>query len=241
MLLMHLIRKRVVRPLVDAKNLVVSLAEGNLDANIPRSRHADEVGGMMRALQVLRARIMERNSLAREREELITQLQASSNTDFLTGVWNRRAFYTHAQQQMAVAQRYQRDLAIVMFDIDWFKRINDEYGHLAGDEILRGVAQTVQQLLRKVDVLARYGGEEFIVLLPESDLQNGMAVAQKLREALEQKSFVVDGGQELRVTASFGVAASVGQQALEQLIKLADEALYTAKDQGRNRVEMAVE
>ncbi|MCA1322735.1 diguanylate cyclase [Herbaspirillum sp. alder98] len=236
-LLMVLIRRRVVQPLVNATELVVGLAEGRLERAIPATRYNDEIGGMLGALTVLKERILERNSLAREREALITQLQASSNTDFLTGVLNRRAFFSHGQQQMAVAQRYGRDLSVILFDIDHFKRINDTHGHLAGDAVLRGAAQTALQLLRKVDVLARYGGEEFIILLPESDLQQAVLVAQKLRLALRQQVFDIDGGERVSISASFGVAALMEGRSLEQLVKLADNALYLAKQTGRDRVE----
>ena len=140
---------------------------------------------------------------------------------------------------MSVAQRYRRELAVILFDIDHFKRINDTYGHQAGDAILRGVAQTASGLLRKVDVLARYGGEEFIVLLPEADLVQSASVAEKLRQALELRDFEVDGGMHIKVSASFGVAAICGEQGLELLIRQADQALYRAKKLGRNRVELA--
>ncbi|ADJ63421.1 diguanylate cyclase [Herbaspirillum seropedicae] len=239
--LMVLIRRRVVQPLVLATDLVSGLVEGRLDQEIPQPRYEDEISAMMRALKVLRQRMRERNSLAREREALITQLQTSSNTDFLTGVLNRRAFFTHGQQQMTVAKRYGRELAVVLFDIDHFKQINDSYGHQAGDAILRGVAQSVSQLLRKVDVLARYGGEEFIILLPESSLLQAAAASEKLRAALAAGEFEIDGGRRIRVTASFGVAAENGGPGLEHLIKQADIALYRAKKLGRNRVELAGE
>jgi diguanylate cyclase (GGDEF)-like protein len=239
-LLMYMIRKRVVSPLVTATDLVVGLADGKLGQEIPAARYDDEIGGMMRALRVLKERILERNSLAREREALISQLQTSSNTDFLTGLLNRRAFFSYGEQQMGVAQRYRRNLSVVLFDIDHFKRINDSHGHLSGDAVLRGVAQIAAQLLRKVDVLARYGGEEFIVLLQETDIGKAEAVAQKLRVALEQKEFDVDGGQRIKISASFGVAALSEGHSLEQLIKLADTALYVAKERGRNRVEVSV-
>ena len=240
-LLMYLIRRRVVRPLVTATDLVVGLADGKLDREIPAARYNDEIGGMMGALRVLKERILERNSLAREREALISQLQTSSNTDFLTGVLNRRAFFAYGEQQMNAAQRYRRKLSVVLFDIDHFKRINDSYGHLSGDAVLRGVTQTASQLLRKVDVLARYGGEEFIVLLQETDIDMAEMVAQKLRAVLEQREFDVDGGQRIKVSASFGVAALRDGQSLEQLIKQADIALYVAKQHGRNRVEVSRE
>ncbi|BEV15000.1 diguanylate cyclase [Herbaspirillum sp. DW155] len=238
-LLVVLIGRRVVRPLVEATDLVAGLVEGRLEQEIPEARHQDEIGAMMRALHVLKQRMVERNSLAREREALITQLQASSNTDFLTGVLNRRAFYAHAEQQLGMAERYGRGLSVVLFDIDHFKRINDSHGHQAGDAILIGVAQCVAQLLRKVDVLARYGGEEFVILLPESDLAQAGAVADKLCAALAERVFETECDRQIRVTASFGVATHVAGEALDKLTRRADVALYRAKRLGRNRVVLA--
>jgi diguanylate cyclase (GGDEF)-like protein len=238
-LLLYLVRQRVLQPVLKATQLVVGLAEGNHDAPIPQARHKDEIGDMLRALHVLKARSLERISLAAERETLIQQLQLSSNTDFLTGVLNRRAFFAHSEQQLAIAQRYGRNLALVLLDIDHFKRFNDNYGHLVGDDILRNAVQKIAQLLRKMDVFARYGGEEFIILLPESDLQQGMAVAEKLRVMLAAQAFALEDGRELGITASFGVSALGAGESLDQLIRQADEALYSAKGKGRNRVERA--
>ncbi|MCW5299833.1 GGDEF domain-containing protein [Herbaspirillum lusitanum] len=238
-LLLYLVRQRVLRPVLKATQLVVGLAEGNHDAPIPQARHKDEIGDMLRALHVLKARSLERISLAGERETLIEQLQLSSNTDFLTGVLNRRAFFAHSEQQLAIAQRYGRNLALVLLDIDHFKRFNDNYGHLVGDDILRNAVQKIAQLLRKMDVFARYGGEEFIILLPEADLEQGIAVAEKLRVMLATQAFALDDGREIGITASFGVTALGAGESLDQLIRQADEALYAAKHKGRNRVERA--
>ncbi|WP_343650574.1 GGDEF domain-containing protein [Herbaspirillum sp.] len=238
-LLVVLIRRRVVQPLVRATDLVAGLVEGKLEQEIPETRHRDEIAGMMRALRVLKQRMRERTSLAAEREALITQLQTSSNTDFLTGILNRRAFFAQAAQQMAVAERYGRPLAVLLFDIDHFKRINDTHGHQAGDLVLRGAAQTAAALLRKVDVLARYGGEEFIILLPESGLEQAGSVAEKLRAVLALTEFDSEQGQRIRFTASFGVAALQCREGLDEMIRRADLALYRAKRSGRNRVELA--
>ena len=238
-LLLYLVRQRVLRPVLKATQLVVGLAEGNHDAPIPQARHKDEIGDMLRALHVLKARSLERISLAGERETLIEQLQLSSNTDFLTGVLNRRAFFAHSEQQLAIAQRYGRNLALVLLDIDHFKRFNDNYGHLVGDDILRNAVQKIAQLLRKMDVFARYGGEEFIILLPEADLEQGIAVAEKLRVMLATQAFALDDGREIGITASFGVSVLGAGESLDQLIRQADEALYAAKHKGRNRVERA--
>ncbi|WP_034292093.1 GGDEF domain-containing protein [Herbaspirillum sp. RV1423] len=237
--LLYLVRQRVLEPVLKATNLVVGLAEDNFDAPIPQARHNDEIGDMLRALHVLKARSLERISLAGERETLIEQLQVSSNTDFLTGVLNRRAFFAHSEQQLAIAQRYKRNLALVLLDIDHFKRINDNYGHNAGDNILRNAVQMISQLLRKMDVLARYGGEEFIILLPEADLGQGVAVAEKLRVMLASRTFAIDDARRIGITASFGVSALAGEESLDHLIRMADEALYVAKNKGRNRVERA--
>ena len=237
--LMYVVRKRVVGPVLFATRLVKQLGDGNLEVKIPPPRHPDEIGRMLQALKVLKHRSIERISLAREREELIAQLQTSSNTDFLTGALNRRAFFSHSEQQLAVAQRYQRKLALILLDIDYFKQINDVHGHIAGDEVLRGVVALVGRLLRKVDIFARYGGEEFILLLPEADLEQGVAVAEKLRLALAAQAFDLGDGQQIQVTASFGVVALVGEESLDQLISLADEALYDAKHRGRNCVMRA--
>jgi len=237
--LMYLVRQRVLAPILRATTLVTGLAVDNLEVEIPQARYQDEIGDMLRALQVLKARSLERISLAGEREMLIQQLQVSSNTDFLTGVLNRRAFFAHSEQQLAVAQRYKRNLALVLLDIDHFKRINDSYGHLAGDSILRNAVQLIAQLLRKVDILARYGGEEFIILLPEADLEQALVVAEKLRATLAGHTIAAEDGTPISITASFGVSALVGAESLDHMIRLADEALYVAKNNGRNQVVRA--
>jgi diguanylate cyclase (GGDEF)-like protein len=215
------------------------LAEERFDAPIPQARYGDEVGDMLRALHVLKARSLERISLAGERETLIRQLRISSNTDFLTGALNRRAFFVHGEQQLAIAQRYQRKLALILLDIDHFKRINDLHGHLVGDNILRHAVERMCQSLREMDMLARYGGEEFIILVPEADLEQGVAVAEKLRLALMSSAFVIDEVQTLTITASFGVSSLLPGEDLDHLISRADVAMYVAKQGGRNHVVRA--
>jgi diguanylate cyclase (GGDEF)-like protein len=113
------------------------------------------------------------------------------------------------------------------------------HGHLAGDEVLRRVVQIAGKALRKMDLFARYGGEEFIILLPETDLDQGLMVAEKLRVELSVGDFSIESGKSIAVTASFGVSAFTDQETLDQLISRADEALYAAKSDGRNRVAVA--
>lgn len=234
--LMYIVHQRVLDPVLKATNIVVGLADDKVDVAIPAARHSDEVSNMLRALHVLKGRSAERICLAHERETLIAQLQHASNTDFLTGVLNRRAFFVQSESHIAIAHRYRRQLALILMDIDHFKQINDMHGHLVGDEVLQGVVRTVVKVLRKVDIFAHYGGEEFIILLPETDLQQGLAVAEKLRVELSIDDFVIDQQSPIAVTASFGVSVLTDQETLDQLIKRADEALYAAKNMGRNRV-----
>lgn len=239
-LLMVLIRRRVVQPLVQATDLVSGLVEGRLDQEIPRTAYEDEISAMMRALKVLRQRMRERNSLAREREALIAQLQMSSNTDFLTGVLNRRAFFTHGQQQMTVAQRYGRELAVVLFDIDHFKQINDTHGHIVGDAVLRQLSLELRRSLRENDLAGRYGGDEFCVILPKMPLEKAAEVMERIRETFS--NYRNPQIPELRVSLSIGLAGfqpSFTDAAM--WLNAADRALYTAKDTGRNRVNVSDE
>ncbi|SDX74730.1 diguanylate cyclase (GGDEF) domain-containing protein [Collimonas sp. OK242] len=241
MLLMRVIRQRVLRPILDATDLFTSLAEERLSTAIPVSRHDDEIGAMMRAIHVLKAHSLAKVRLEQQREELIAQLQTLSDTDFLTGLLNRRAFFSQGEQQFGIAQRYRRQLVLILMDVDHFKAVNDRYGHPAGDLVLRGVADLCRRYCRKVDLLARYGGEEFVVLLPEIDLSQALAAAEKLRSAIDACHLQLDDGQIVNVTASFGVAAFDCEavdcdKSLESLIERADQALYQAKHGGRNMV-----
>jgi diguanylate cyclase (GGDEF)-like protein len=235
-LLMRVIRQRVLRPILDATALFVSLADERFNSEIPAPRHDDEIGAMMRAIHVLKARSLEKIRLEKQREEMIAQLQTLSDTDFLTGLLNRRAFFTHGEQQFGIAQRYRRQLTLILMDVDHFKKVNDQHGHKAGDQVLRVVAELCRRHRRKVDLLARYGGEEFLLMLPEIDLSQGLAVAEKLRSAIDARHFRLDDGAMVKVTASFGVAAFEQDHNLENLIVRADGALYQAKNGGRNTV-----
>jgi len=159
--------------------------------------------------------------------------QRLSRTDGLTQIGNRRYFFDLATHEIAEARRYGRGLAIVLIDIDHFKRINDTAGHQTGDEVLRCLAQTTQAHLREVDILGRYGGEEFIALLPGSNAPEAAKVAERIRSSITADCQVQE---RAGVTVSVGVAEFPGHaSALEPLIRCADHALYEAKRGGRNR------
>jgi len=234
--LLYLVRQRVLRPVLQVTDAVVGLAADDIETVIPQALHQDEIGDMLRALDILKTHCLERISRASSRESLIDQLQISSNTDFLTGVLNRRAFFSYAQEQLLAANRYGHKLALILLDIDHFKSINDDYGHLAGDRVLRVVAQMILKSLRKMDVLARYGGEEFVILIPDVDIERAVLIAEKLRMTLNAQSILVEDGREISVTASFGVSMLNGQTDLNEIIRHADDALYEAKHNGRNQV-----
>ena len=166
-----------------------------------------------------------------------------STIDGLTETFNKRYFIDTLERELNRAKRYGRGLSLVLFDIDHFKRVNDTYGHLAGDAVLRELANLVAQNTRRQDTLARYGGEEFAMVLPEVDASGALLLSEKLRQKVEVNGFVFNG-QQLRITISLGIASY--EQALqaqttqglgvEAFIALADARLYEAKQNGRNRV-----
>lgn len=175
-------------------------------------------------------------SIAMQNARIYKELEELATIDDLTGIDNRRQFFTLATREFNRAQRYVRPLTAVMLDLDNFKSINDQYGHIMGDMVLRRVAQTCLSEIREMDVLGRYGGEEFAMLLTETSLNEGALVAERIRERIAQLDFeVVDGS--CQVTASLGVAeldATCLQ--LIDLLDHCDKAMYRAKAQGRNGV-----
>ena len=162
----------------------------------------------------------------------------------LTGLYNRRHFTERLSAELSAAQRHGRPLALLLADIDHFKRVNDEHGHLAGDEVLKTVANVLQGVVRKEDVLARFGGEEFVVLARETPLSGAKTLAERLRRAVERARTSFEG-KDLAVTLSIGVTVSFGLTRFEpgrteqQLLAAADRALYRAKQNGRNTIVAA--
>jgi diguanylate cyclase (GGDEF)-like protein len=156
--------------------------------------------------------------------------------DSLTQTANKRALLDFLDKEFSRARRHQRDLAVVMMDLDHFKRVNDTFGHLMGDFVLREFADLVGKRIRREEMFARYGGEEFCVVLPEMDLEKAKRFAETVRGLVEEHVFVFEGNQ-LRMTCSLGVAVAQEPMAKpEELVALADDNLYRAKNEGRNRV-----
>ena len=159
-------------------------------------------------------------------------------TDELTGLYNRRYIFAHFNEMLARAPESGSDVALMMFDIDHFKSVNDHHGHPVGDEVLRELAGRAVRQVRSVDLVGRIGGEEFVVVMPETSLAGAVVVAERLRAAVAAEPFTVQGGsKKLPVTISVGVAVGGEEgRTLESLLKRADDALYSAKNAGRNRV-----
>ena len=160
------------------------------------------------------------------------RLEEEVHTDVLTGLPNRRLLSHRIAEEMARAERYHRPFAIVLFDLDHFKVVNDRHGHPVGDEVLKAIGPMLQGNLRETDTLGRWGGEEFLVLLPEMDVPAAARMAERMRQVVESGRFA----QGIRLTASFGVARYWRGEPMADLLERVDRALYAAKDAGRNRV-----
>jgi len=171
--------------------------------------------------------------LAREARSLAH----AATVDPLTGLFNRRYFQTRLEEEMERSRRHKLDLALLIIDIDNFKHLNDQLGHLAGDYLLRQVSDVLRRSVRVFDVCTRYGGEEFAILMPGSGLQNGLLVAERIRQRVESASR--EAGPlpaHMRVTVSLGLTVLAEDASPQELIARADRALYRAKAEGKNRV-----
>ena len=175
-----------------------------------------------------------------ERARLFEDVQTLATTDPLTSLFNRRHFFALGEQVIRHARRYNRPLSAILYDIDRFKRVNDTYGHIVGDQVLRAVADRCQAALRQPDLQARYGGEEFVILLPETGPREAQQVAERLREHVAEPAIESDSAA-VSVSISLGVAGldEWGSLILDELLKSADEALYESKRNGRDRVTVS--
>ena len=172
-----------------------------------------------------------------EHKKLEHELEHQARTDFLTGIPNRRHFLDLADLELARARRYGRPFSMLMLDLDLFKNINDRYGHRAGDLTLQKVVEVCGQILREVDIVGRLGGEEFGVILPETDAEQALQVADRVRQAVAMASVVLPKGGSVGITTSIGVATySEADPDVDAVLNRADRALYHAKRSGRDRV-----
>lgn len=175
------------------------------------------------------ARIRNHLELKRVKDELKTM----AVTDSLTGLFNHGFIYKRLKEEVEKAKRYDKDLSIMMLDIDKFKKINDNYGHQFGDKVLKKISAVIKSCIRNIDILGRYGGEEFLLVLPETELKAGVNVAERIREKIEEIAW---DNTILKVTISGGIT-QIDKQDEFDFLKEADRLLYKAKENGRNKIE----
>lgn len=179
-------------------------------------------------------------ALVLDNARLAQRLRELSSLDSLTRLLNHRAIFERLGEELARTARRGQPVSVILCDFDHFKAVNDTYGHLAGDAVLRAAARLFRQLLRASDAVGRYGGEEFLMVLPETGLEAACHTAERLRQALEKQTVPLASGEKVRITSSFGVACSaevVGSITPDALVALADLRLYQAKASGRNCVK----
>ncbi|MBT8374826.1 MAG: diguanylate cyclase [Deltaproteobacteria bacterium] len=181
-------------------------------------------------------KVLSERELARDRGRMMEKLQKLAITDGLTKLHNSRSFYSQLEVEVDRFNRYKRSLALLLMDIDHFKKYNDSYGHLEGDKALVRIAQIIKSCLRKLDSAYRYGGEEFTVILPETSSEEAYHVAQRINSALTAENFMPEKKNEAKITISIGVTEYYPGDQLSEFIQRADKAMYLSKDKGRNQV-----
>jgi diguanylate cyclase len=214
-----------------ASQLLTS-AEANSDEALAELV-VDVIGDIVRANQNLQSKLETAETRLQEQASEIEAHISRSLTDPLTGLPNRREFNERLEERMSAWNRRHEPFSLLILDVDHFKKLNDQYGHLAGDQVLAAMGRVLRAAIRREDAVARYGGEEFAILLPNTALEAATRVAQNVRDAIT-RVVVQHGGGELKVTASGGLATIRANEPAESLIQRADAALYAAKAGGRN-------
>ena len=230
MLLVYLLRQYLIRPLQKIDRQLSSLALDRPEPEYSVTPIA-EIFSIEEASKRFHASLVE-NELARH------ELEKLAHRDGLTGLINRRYFMLRAEAELLRAHRYERSVTVGMADLDFFKRINDTYGHAAGDVVLKTFAQMLLDSVRQTDLVCRYGGEEFAFVFPESTVEEARMLAERFRQRFAEYDIRLPDGGQVRVTLSIGLA-DASRCLLEEALRHADDALYEAKHQGRNRVIVA--
>lgn len=226
----------------EVKNAFENNHSGNFQ-KIKLSNQSVEFDSIVTAFNLMNSKLSETmvslatmKGIVKERTLVLEEL---SNTDPLTQVANRRALFEKGELEVSRVNRINNDLTLILLDCDYFKQVNDKYGHQVGDELLKHVCDICNKEIRGVDFLGRYGGEEFIIILPDCNIQSGVEIAKRIQDSLTENSFMVEG-RDLKITLSIGLSMLTNEsESFEQLISKADKAMYVAKGKGRNRIEVS--
>lgn len=181
-------------------------------------------------------RVLKERQLRKERNRMLEQLKELAITDGLTKLFNSRHFYAQLELEADRSNRYGHSIALLLLDIDNFKRYNDTFGHIEGDKVLLRIGQIIKSCLRTIDTAYRYGGEEFTVILPETKGKKALTAAQRIRASVEKEKFFPEPGNARTITISIGVTEYVKGEKPKDFVQRADKAMYFSKKQGRNRV-----
>lgn len=231
-----LFRQILFRPLSEVRQQILAVAAGDLTEPPTTRPIGGEIRDMLAGVAVLRQHQREKQRLEREQRRMTQRLKSLAETDTLTGLPNRRALRDAAEQMFENDETRAQPIAVIIFDVDHFKTVNDTHGHSMGDVVLKKIGKVLPPLLRPDDIIARYGGEEFVVLLRNTDMGRARLLADRLRAKLGDT--LISQQDQLCVTASFGVAVREpsSDETWDQIMAIADRRLYTAKRNGRNQV-----
>ncbi len=231
-MLSNSLSEQFATPLIELRKRVHMIVSDNSNEDLSNIYSKDEIGAMALDIeQLTRSELYNKNIELKNANE---KLKLLSTTDPLTNLFNRRKMNIEIEKEFKRSNRYGTKFSFIMFDIDWFKKINDTYGHQAGDVVLKELSSLTKEIVRSTDIVSRWGGEEFLILCTETDLDTAYNLAQRLREATENYKFSVGK----KVTISIGVHEFDGKESADEMLKNVDDKLYKAKNNGRNCVVM---
>lgn len=220
------LNRSILRPITELREGAEQFSKGNLEYRI--TRHSDDELGQLSITF---------NNMANILMDSQKRLEELSITDELTGLWNKREFNNQLDREFARAERTSRPCSLVFIDIDHFKKVNDDYGHAAGDVVLQTISLLIRKGLRPVDIASRYGGEEIVLILPETEKQKALQIAERIRKDIEEYEIELPTNKKIKITASFGVANyREDGETQQEILDKADKAMYLAKKSGRNQV-----